>query len=111
MTEFSRDVRLTALNSNPIDVVNAVDKEELVVEGELVVALVLWLLDVSRVLLHVLHIVLGELNDEVDDVILTKKVQVDEGFILDDKYVIDNVVVVLLLMVLALVEVFIVLKG
>ena len=94
MTEFSRDVRLTALNSNPIDVVHAVDKEELVVEGELVVALVLWLLDVSRVLLHVLHIVLGELNDEVDDVILTKQiVQIDREFLRDRKSVIDLVVV------------------
>ena len=57
-----------------------------------------------------LHVVLGELNNEIDDVILTEKVQVDKGFILDEKYVIDTVVVVLLLMVLALVEAFIVLK-
>ena len=55
------------------------------VEDELVVALVLWLLAVIRVLLHVLHVVHGELNNEVDDVILTKKVQVDEGFLLDEK--------------------------
>ena len=93
--------------SNFVDVIS---KEELMVEDELVVALVLWLLDVSRVLLHVLHVVLGELNNEVDDVILTEKVQVDKGFILDEKPVIDTVVVVLLLMVLALVEAFIVLK-
>ena len=45
------DVSPTALNSNPIDVVHAVDKEELVVEGELVVALVLRLLVITRVLL------------------------------------------------------------
>ena len=55
------------------------------VEDELVVALVLWLLAVIRVLLHVLHVVLGELNNEVDDVILTAKVQIDKGFLLDKK--------------------------
>ena len=52
-----RDVRPTALNKlssmsrNTNDVVDAVDKEELVVESELVVALILRLLDVIRVLL------------------------------------------------------------
>ena len=60
MTEFSRDVRLTALNSNPINVVHAVDKEELVVEGELVVELVLRLPDVIRVLLQMLHLLVEQ---------------------------------------------------
>ena len=67
------------------NVVDVVSKEELVAEDEMVVTLVLWLLDVSRVLLHVLHVVLGELNNEVDDVILTAKVQIDKGFLLDKK--------------------------
>ena len=84
------------MSRTTIGVVDVLSKEELVVEDELVVALVLWLLAVIRVLLHVLHVVLGELNNEVDDVILTKKVQVDNGFILDEKPVIDTVVVVLL---------------
>ena len=70
MTEFSRDVRLIALNSNPINVVHAVDKEELVVEGELVVELVLRLLDVIRVLLQMLHVILVELNDVENIVVL-----------------------------------------
>ena len=54
MTKFSRDVRLTALNKvssmsrNTNDVVDVVDKEELVVEGELVVELVLRFLGVIR---------------------------------------------------------------
>ena len=109
-------VRLTKLNKvsstsrRTIGVVDVIRKEELVVEGEVVDALVLWLLDVSRVLLHVLHVVLGELNNEVDDVILTAKVQIDKGFLLDEKSMIDTVVVVIPLMVLALEEVFIVLK-
>ena len=47
-TELSK-VRSMSRSTN--DVVDVVDKEELVVEGELVVALVLWLLDVIRVLL------------------------------------------------------------
>ena len=98
------------MSRTTIGVVDVLSKEELVVEDELLVALVLWLLVVIRVLLHVIHVVLGELNNEVDDVILTKKVQVDKGFILDEKPVIDTVVVVLLLMVLALVDAFIVLN-
>ena len=98
------------MSRTTIGVVDVLSKEELVVEDELVVALVLWLLVVIRVLLHVLHVVLKELNNEVDDVILTKEVQVDKGFILDEKPVIDTVVVVLLLVVLALVDAFIVLN-
>ena len=98
------------MSRTTIGVVDVLSKEELVVEDELVVALVLWLLAVIRALLHVLHVVLGELNNEVDDVILTKKVQVDKEFILDEKPVIDTVVVVLLLMVLALIDAFIVLN-
>jgi hypothetical protein len=52
------------------DVVDVVDKEELVVEGELVVALVLRLLDVIRVLLQMLHVILVELNDVENIVVL-----------------------------------------
>ena len=45
------------MSRNTNDVVDVVDKEELVVESELVVALVLRLLDVIRVLLQMLHLV------------------------------------------------------
>ena len=52
------------------DIVDVVDKEELVVVGELVVALVLRLLDVIRVLLQMLHVILVELNDVANIVVL-----------------------------------------
>ena len=75
MTEFSRDVRLTApdrvssMSRNTNDVVDVVDNEELVVEGELVVAFVLRLPDVIRVLLQMLHL-LVELGDVESIVVL-----------------------------------------
>ena len=43
-------------------------------------------------------------TSEVDDVILTAKVQIDKEFLLDGQSVIDIVVVVLPVIVLALVE-------
>ena len=52
------------------DVVDVVDKEELVVDGELVVAIVLRLLDVVRVLLRMLYVILVELNDVENIVVL-----------------------------------------
>ena len=75
MTEFSRDVRLTApdrvssMSRNTNDVVDVVDNEELVVEGELVVAFVLRLPEVIRVLLQMLHL-LVELGDVESIVVL-----------------------------------------
>ena len=58
------------MSRNTNDVVDVVDKEELVVVGELVVALVLRLLDVIRVLLQMLHVILVELNDVANIVVL-----------------------------------------
>ena len=62
--------RVSSMSRNTDSVVDVVDKEELVVVGELVVALVLRLLDVIRVLLQMLHVILVELNDVENVVVL-----------------------------------------
>jgi len=55
--------RVSSMSRNTDGVVDVVDKEELVVEGDLIVALVLQLLDVIRVLMKILHVILVKLND------------------------------------------------